>query len=692
MAGSQGMAVRVVIIGGGFAGVSCAQRLLRRLRRGEAEIVLFNRENHMVFSPLLADCVGSSLNSVDVMVPLRQMLPGVTHRTEAVDAVDPIAKVVQFAAYGGGFESLSYDHLIITSGNQANLNAVPGMVDHAFPLKTVGDAEALRSHVLRQLEVAEVTADPARRRHHLSFVVVGGGYSGVESAGEINDLVRSSLRFFPHIPPQDVAVRLVHSREQILPEISSSLRDFARERMEKAGVEILLRSRAARVTGEGVRLEDGRVLDAATVVCTVGTEAAPFVARLDVAKERGRLRTDDAMRVSGYADLWACGDCALVKNAHDGEPSPPTGQFAMRQGRQLADNLVAVLRGQPTRPFGFKPLGQLCSIGGHEAVAEVFGLKLSGFLAWFVWRSVYLMKLPTWSSRFKVGLDWAWLLLFPRDLAHQVEPTTERVAHAHYEPGDVVFREGAPPDGFYVIDKGEVDVVKEAEDGVPAHTVAVLGAGSFFGEQALLDNAPRNKTVRARTEVDLVIMGASVFQRVSSALAPFREALVEASRRRREKPWLRTVDGHERLERVPVERLMSPSPPVIAADQSLLAVARLFERGDDEVVFVADPAQGGRLIGVITVTDLVGAHSAGAAPEMPAEAFMTRDPVTLGPSDSALTALSALRERGIRSIPVVDDLGRPVGLVRGKRLMGLLVADQARPDASATGAAGTTSP
>src|SRR5215469_6660562 len=481
---------RIIIIGGGFAGVKCAKALVHGLSPHEAELVLFNRENHLVFSPLLAEVVGSSINPIDVIVPLRQLLPGVFCRMERVRGIYRETNEIEYDAENGHPARLSYDHLVLACGNVTNLNVVPGMADHAFPLKTVADAAVLRSHIMTRMEQAEVITDPERRRWHLTFLVVGGGFSGAEVAGEINDLVRSSARYFRNWKGEDVRVLLIHGREQILPEISSGLRDFARKKMEQAGVTILLNVRVTSATPEGVALQNGQFLKGGTIVCTIGNSPAPLIASCNAAKQKDRLVTQPDMRLQGLANVWAVGDCGFTVNATDNQPSPTTGQFAERQGTQCAQNIVRVLRGEPTKPFSFKQLGELCSIGGHSAVADLFGTHLSGFLAWFVWRGVYLFKLPTWGRRVQVGFDWAWLLLFPRDLAHIRIERTDRVSHAHYDSGDFIIRRGEPPTSFYVLEKGEVEVLRP-NDGSPPEVVAVLGSGSFFGERALVDNRPR---------------------------------------------------------------------------------------------------------------------------------------------------------------------------------------------------------
>ncbi len=372
---------RIVIVGGGFAGVKCAKELRKKLTPDRYDIVLFNRENHMVFHPLLAEVAGASINPDAVAAPLRQMLPTVRCRTEEVQRIDPDASHIAYEGYDGQTYHMSYDHIVIACGSAVNLGTVLGMPDHAFPLKTVGDAIVLRLHVMQQLEKAEVCDDLELKRRYLSFVVVGGGFSGVEVAGEINDLLRGTHRFFHNIGHEDVTVTVIHSRGQLLPEVTSSLREFARAKMEQTGIRVELNSRVAHVTPEGVGLTDGRLIRGATIICTVGNTMPSVIERLEVPKQQNRLLTDADMRLCGFHNVWAIGDCAYILNHYDNEPSPPTGQFAERQGQQVAANIVRIVQGQPTRPFTFKPLGQLCAIGGHSAVAELFGLRLSGALA-----------------------------------------------------------------------------------------------------------------------------------------------------------------------------------------------------------------------------------------------------------------------------------------------------------------------
>jgi NADH dehydrogenase len=660
---------RIVIIGGGFGGVKCAQTLRARLRPGDAEIILFNKENHLVFSPLLADAVGSSLNLLDVVVPLRQLLPGVQCRTEEVRGIDLAASHLEYEGHDGLPRQLDYDHVVLACGNVSNLNVVPGMADHAYPLKTVGDAAVLRTHIVQQMEKAEVCDDPVKRRWYLSFIVVGGGYSGVETAGEINDLVRSSLRFYTNIREEDLSVTLIHSRDQLLPEISPPLREFAREKMEQAGVTLRLNARVMLATGEGVGLQDG-FITGGTIVCTIGSTAAPLVERLDSPKEKGRLLTASDMRLRGRTNAWAIGDCAHIRNAHDGQPSPPTGQFAERQGRQCAQNIIRTLAGEPTRPFSFRVLGQLCSIGGHRAVAEMLGFKLSGFPAWFIWRGVYLFKLPSWSRRIQVGFDWAWLLIFPRDLSFIKTDVTDRVTHAHYEPGDYIIRQGEPPTGFYVIEQGEVEILRAMPGKPEGEIIATLGTGNFFGEQALINNRPRAASVRARTPVEVVVMGRNVFTTISKSLAPLKQALTAAITRRSSAAWQERPAVLEALRSFQLAEFIEPAPaPLLHPATTLYQVAQHFARESHDFFYVSP--DGATLDGLITLTDLLRAQAAGVKPDTPLADFMKKEPATIAATDSVLVAASAFREHGYKTMPVVADKTsrRIVGVIRVRRLI-----------------------
>jgi NADH dehydrogenase len=673
---------RLVIVGGGFAGVACARTLRARLSEKECEIVVFNPENHMVFHPLLAEVAGASVSPGVVAAPLRGVLKDVECRTERVVDVDVVKRTVTYSGHDGLEREMTYDHVVLACGRPVNLSAIQGMADHAFPLKTAGDAIALRSHVLEQLEKAAVCDDPERARWYRTFLVVGGGFSGVEVAGEINDLVHASRRFYPGLERGDWQVTVVHAPEHLLPEVGQPLRQFAKQRMERAGIEVLLGARASAATPEGVWLRDGRLLRGATIVCTIGTSATPVIERMRVPKVKGRVETDPQMRVRGSTDAWAVGDCAANVNEWDGEVSPTTAQFAQRQGRQVADNIVSTIFGWPLQPFRFRPLGQLCAIGGRSAVAELMGLRIAGFPAWVLWRTIYLMKLPEWSKRIRAGGDWAWQFVFGRDLMHLKASPSERVSHAHYQPGDYVFRQGEQAASLYIIESGEAEVLRERGGG--EQTVAVLRSGDFFGEMALLAGRPHGGSVRARTPLSLVVVGRTVFEQLSSSLAPLQELIAAAARRRNTDPWRALPVAHDVLSRASLSEFLELGVACVGPDASFATLIQIFGESAVDVCYVVNGA--GELCGSLTRSRLLrGVETVAAAgeqrgAELVARDLMEKDPVYIERADSALLAAEALREHGVERLPVIAGHGdrRLVGVVRAERILAYVLR-QAQP-------------
>lgn len=645
---------RIIIVGGGFAGVKCAKTLRQKLSKEEAQIVLFNSENYMVFQPLLAEVVGASISPDPISVPLRQMLPGIYCRTEDITKINMEEGYVEYSGDQSLIGRMDYDHLVIASGSDVNLGQIPGMADHCFPLKTVGDAIALRSHIIQQMENAEISDDEARRPWYMSFVVVGGGFSGVEVAGEINDLINDTHRYYRNISKDDLKVTLVHSRDQVLPEVSPKLRDFARDKMEKAGINIELNRRVSYVTKEGVGFGDGTTINGATVVCTVGNAPAKVVEALDAQEERGRLLTETDMRVRGHNNVWAVGDCAVITNGYDGSTCPPTGQFAERQGRQAAHNIVRVIKGEDTKPFYFKPLGQLCAIGGHNAVAEFLGLRISGFLAWFLWRSVYLFKLPSFSHQVKVGFDWAWEIFYSRDLAHPRIIQTERISRSHLKPGDYVFRRGDPSDSFYIIESGEVEIVGYSDGNGGENIVGILGKGDFFGEMALLEHRNRTSSVRAKTDVELTVLGRKVFEQISGTLAPFKEFLADAVKRRSGNIWQKIPAAYNLLEGLTLDTFISPVTETLTPQDTFEEAVNML--GEKELEFFCVVGQGNKLEGVVTRTDIFRAVERGTRPHTKVSEFMTSSPVVVTVDDKPSLVAATMREHGLKWVPVVDNL------------------------------------
>ncbi len=658
---------KIVIIGGGFAGAKCAKTLSNKLDLKKNEIILFNTENHMVFHPLLAEVVGGSLDPDPVTTPLRQLLPKVRCRTEEVHQIDLENNTVLYENNNATYDSLTYDYIVICCGSAVNLSIIPGMQDHAFPIKTVGDAIALRVHVIEQLEKAEVEDDPSVKKHLLSFIIIGGGFSGVEVAGEINDLVRGANRFYKNIDEKDVRVTVVHGQDQILPEVSPSLRDFAQKKMEKAGVTFVLGNNASFVTNKGVGYGEDSIVEGNTVVAAVGNTMPSVINRLSAEKERGRILNEPDMRIIGFKNAWAIGDCAWTINSFDNKPCPPTGQFAERQGNQTAQNIIRVMKGEETKPFVFNPIGLLCSIGGNNAVAEIKGIKISGFFAWFMWRAIYLFKLPKFSKKVKVGLDWGWDIFFARDLAHTKIQQTDTVAKAHFEPGDYIFRQGENSNNFYILEKGEVEVIRVKPPETKEEIVAVLGENDFFGEMSLLQGTPHTASVRARTVIELLVMGKHVFEKTST-IKPFRKLIEETIRRRGVNIWQRMPLVHEMLEKQTVLDLMDPVDNIIGSGSTFENLLESFYSTSKDFYCIVND---GKLEGIVTRSDLFRAIESGATRSSKVGEYMVKDPISVSESDNALTAAATMKEHGIKRLFVVNNFvdNRLTGYIRAEKLL-----------------------
>jgi len=506
---------RVVILGGGFGGIRAALEFGRIARRApDLEVHLVSEENYCVFQPLLAEVVAGGIEPAHIVNPIRQLCAGCEFHCATVQSIDLERRTVTMAgADARRVLVLPWDHLVLALGQVVDLSRIPGMVEHSFPIKTLGDAFHLRNHVLMRLEQAELEPDEGVRRRLLTFVTVGAGFSGVETAAEVHDMIRAVLPYYPVASRTGHRMILVHSRDRILNELDAGLSEFAQKELTARGVEILFNLRTQEATAEGVRLSDDRFLPAGTVVCTVGNAPLPLILHSGLPQEGGRVLVDETLRVKGRDDVWAVGDVARVPDRRRGGSCPPTAQYAVRQGRQCARNVLAAVRGGAPAPFEFGGLGQLAVVGRRCGVAQVFGLKISGLVAWMLWRSVYWSKLPGFLCKLRVGLDWLIDLFFPRDITMFEVRRTEQLRVAHFRAGDTIIQQGEIGDRFYVIQRGQVEIVRE-EPGLPPRRIAEKGAGESFGEVALLKETPRTATVRCLTAVDVLTFGRADFRRL----------------------------------------------------------------------------------------------------------------------------------------------------------------------------------
>jgi NADH dehydrogenase len=413
------MTSRIVILGGGFGGLTTARNLERHLRPEEATITLVSRENFSLFTPMLPEVGSGNLETRHVVTPVRAQL----HRTAFVLAdvrhIDLVAKTVDVEhTICADTTTLPFDQLIFALGAVTSTFGLPGIAERSFPYKTLEDADRLRNHIIAMLEHAEVTTDPLERRRLLSFVFVGGGFTGVEAAGEMADFFRSTARFYRSIGPDEIEITLVEGGKKLLPDLQAGMGEYSAKALSRRGVRVMLEAMVAGADERGLQLKNGETLETRTIVWSAGVKPSPVVAELPIGTGRGGSITTNAdMSVPGYPGLWAIGDCASIPTPRGGTFAA-TAQHAIREGPVLAANVVASLRGLPTKTFDYQSVGMMASLGARRGVAGLFGKYLiTGFLAWLIWRTYYLVRLPGLDRQLRVAFDWALGLVFPRDIA-----------------------------------------------------------------------------------------------------------------------------------------------------------------------------------------------------------------------------------------------------------------------------------
>ena len=410
---------RILILGGGFAGAYTALHLEKRLAGApDVEIMLAARENFVLFTPMLHEVAGSDVAVTDVVQPLRKMLRRTRVLIVDIESIDLTGKRVRIVHQhlAQAFD-LSYDHLVLAIGGVPNLYRTPGIEEHALTMKTLGDAILLRNRIIEALDVADNHPDENECKAMLTVVVAGGGFAGVESAGAVNDLLRKAIRFYPNLREDMLRVILVSSGTVILPELSESLGRYAQKQLRRRGVEIRLKTAVTGYDGKELTLNDGTKITTRLVIWTAGITPSPLLAGLPCTIERGHVVANDFLQVPGWPGVWTLGDCAFVPDSlNPGKYCPPTAQHATRQAAVLARNIAADMRGEALQPFRFKTLGMLAAIGRHAGVAEILGVRFSGMIAWWLWRGIYLSKLPGLQNKVRVVLDWTLDLVFSKDI------------------------------------------------------------------------------------------------------------------------------------------------------------------------------------------------------------------------------------------------------------------------------------
>ena len=410
---------RIVILGGGFAAIATAQRLEKKLRKDEGEIALVSRENFSLFTPMLPEVSSGALDVRHIVTPIRAQLKRTHFVLADVEAVDLAAKTVTYThTLTGMRESLGYDQLVVATGAGTSTFGLPGVAERVFALKTLEDAGILRNRFMWLLELADTVSDDRERSCLLTIAVVGGGFTGVETAGELVELFRSVRRFYPNIRQGDVQIVLIEGGAALLPGLPERMGEYSHRDLVRRGVRVITGDGVKSADDDGLELQSGERIETRTIVWSAGVKPRTLRGMETLATGKGgTIPVNADMSVPHCDGVWAIGDCAAIPNP-GGRTYPPTAQHAIREGPVLADNIIAKLRGYAGKPFRYNALGMMASLGARKAVAQLPGDRvLTGFPAWFLWRSYYLSRLPGLDRKLRVAFDWSLELLFPRDIS-----------------------------------------------------------------------------------------------------------------------------------------------------------------------------------------------------------------------------------------------------------------------------------
>ena len=408
----------ILIVGGGYVGMYTALRLQRRLHPGEASVTVVDPQSYMTYQPFLPEAGAGNLEPRHVVVPLRRVLRGCQLLSGRITAVDHARRVATFRPHEGEQVELSYDVLVIAPGSVPRTLPIPGLAERGIGFKSVAEAIYLRNRVLAALDIAASTSDRGLRRRALSFVFIGGGYAGVEAMAELQDMALDAIRYYEGLTPLDMRWVLVEAANRILPEVSEELSTYTVDQLRDRGVEVRLGTRVTSLADGRVELDDGTSFEAETVVWTAGVRPNPVLAATDLPlDDKGRLKASAYLTVMGVEDAWTAGDCAAVPDlTAPGKLCGPSAQHAVRQARSLADNLVASLRGNTLSAYKHAYAGSVASLGLHKGVAEIYGVRLRGWPAWFMHRTYHLSRMPTLNRKVRVAADWTLALFFSREI------------------------------------------------------------------------------------------------------------------------------------------------------------------------------------------------------------------------------------------------------------------------------------
>lgn len=490
---------KILILGGGFGGVYFANKLKKK-KSTSFEIQLISNNNYFVFQPLLPEVASGALNASDAVVPLRELLNGIKIRIAEIFQINLIKqRVLVLQGFRKRSHWIDYDHLIIALGQESNLDHIDGLKEHAFTIRNLKDAYNIRNHILSCLELADVTKDEKLKRGLLNFSVIGGGFSGVETIGEVKEMVDKVLPFYPNLKLSEINFYLVEYSKRILPELPVDLGQYTMKIFLKNNINVLCETELKKVTGTNIYLNDSKIINTHTVISTIGSSVSEVIRKSEIKLNNGKIVTNENLQVEKYSNVWAIGDCAQTLNKNlksEINYSPPTAQFAVRQSHLLAKNIFAFENRKRLESFSYKSRGSLASLGSRTGIGKVYGISIKGFFAWVIWRVFYLSFIPSFPTRLRIFFGWVLDFLVPRNAVMIESYKKKPISLLCYNKGDIVFEEGMLADGFYVVKEGSFRLkYQNTKDG--KDFIKIYKKGEHFGARAILAGKRRTGNIVA---------------------------------------------------------------------------------------------------------------------------------------------------------------------------------------------------
>ena len=515
---------KILILGGGFGGLYCAKKL-QKIKLNSFDIELISDTNYFVFQPLLPEVASGAISASDAVTPIRQMLDSVKFRKAEVNLLDLKKKRVGIIQ---GFRKrqhyISFDHLVIALGQESNLNIVPGLKNNSLTMKNLKDAYNIRNHIIQCLELADVTADLELKKRLLSFVVVGGGFSGVETSGELKEMIDRLLKYYKNINKSEINFHIIELSDRLLPEFDKKFGFYILNNFKKKNINVYLNTSLKEVTSLRVYLSNYKSIETNTVISTIGSTVSNLIKKSNLPLKNGKIITNDSLEVLNNNNIWALGDCALVPYDinNKSKNSPPTAQFAVRQAKTLAKNIVLKKLNRNLKNFNYQSKGSLASLGSRTGIGQIYSITVKGLIAWIIWRGFYLSFLPSIPTKIRVFIGWLLEFFIPRNAVLTDSIKQHSFEFKNYKKNDVVFMEGMIADGFYIVQSGKFkNTYKKTKDGKIFKKI--YEKGDHFGSRVILHGGRRTGTIKALKDSEVLKIDLDSFKLMASNLPALKK-------------------------------------------------------------------------------------------------------------------------------------------------------------------------